>query len=83
MFIRSYELSLEMTEQTSEYAIGVMISMPFGFVSTVGVYQLRIVGEMKTIIRLYVMKGIVNGILDLLFVGVMHMGVAGAGGGIA
>ena len=52
LFISSYGLSPEMTELTREYAIGVMISMPFGLISTVGVYQLQIVGEMKTIMRL-------------------------------
>lgn len=83
LFISSYGLSPEMTELTREYAIGVMISMPFGLISTVGVYQLQIVGEMKTIMRLSILEGIVNVILDLLFVGVLHMGVAGAGFGTA
>ena len=81
--IQSYHLSSELSRLTWQYAIGIMISMPFGLISTVGVYQLQIVGEMKALMRLSVMEGCVNLLLDLFFVGVLKMGVAGAGIGTA
>ena len=81
--ISSYHLSQELNRLTWQYAIGIMISMPFGLVSTVGVYQLQIVGKMKALMWLSVLEGCVNLILDLFFVGVMKMGVAGAGFGTA
>ncbi len=65
------------------YAIGIMLSMPFGLISTVGVYQLQIAGKMKLLMKLAAMEGIANLLFDLLFVGTMDMGVAGAGYGTA
>ena len=82
-FIRSYNLSDEMSTMTWQYAIGIMIAQPFGIISTVGVYQLQIVGKMKVLARLSVMEGIVNLVLDLLFVGLLKLGVGGAGYGTA
>ena len=81
--IRSYHLSSELSWLTWQYAIGIMISMPFGLISTVGVYQLQIVGKMKALMRLAVLEGCVNLLLDLFFVGVLKIGVAGAGIGTA
>ncbi len=81
--IHSYGLSKEMTELTWQYATGVMISMPFGLISTVGVCQLQIVGKMKALMWLAVIEGVTNLVLDLIFVGAMHMGVAGGGYGTA
>ncbi len=83
LIITSYNLSPEMNQTTWLYAIGIMISTPFGLVSTVGVYQLQIVGKMKVLMWLSAMEGIINLALDLLFVGVLHMGVIGAGFGTA
>jgi hypothetical protein len=60
-----------------------MISLPFGLISTVGVYQLQIAGKMKLLMKLAAMEGIANLLFDLLFVGAMDMGVAGAGYGTA
>lgn len=81
--IRSYHLSPELYRLTWQYAVGVMISMPFGLISTVGVCQLQIVGKMKALMWLAVTEGCVNLLLDLFFVGVLKMGVAGAGFGTA
>ena len=83
LIITSYNLSPEMNQTTWLYAIGIMISTPFGLVSTVGVYQLQIVGKMKVLMWLSAMEGIINLVLDLFFVGVLHMGVIGAGFGTA
>ena len=81
--IQSCQLSPELNRLTWQYAIGIMISMPFGLISTVGVCQLQIVGKMKSLMWLAVMEGGVNLLLDLFFVGVLKMGVAGAGFGTA
>lgn len=76
-------LSAETLSMIRQYSIGIMISMPFGLISTVGVYQLQIAGKMKLLVKLSAMEGIANLFFDLLFVGVMKMGVAGAGFGTA
>lgn len=83
LIISSYQLSPEMEAMTRQYAIGVMISSPFGLISTVGVHQLQIVGKMKALMWLAIMEGVANLILDVVFVSVFHMGVAGAGFGTA
>ncbi len=82
-FINSYNLSDELKTMTWQYAIGIMIAHPFGVISTVGVYQLQIVGKMKALAKLAVMEGAVNLVLDLLFVGLLKTGVSGAGYGTA
>ena len=79
--INSYDVSPEMKDLTWQYAIGVMIASPFGLVSFVGVYQLQIVGKVKELMYLSIIEGVVNFILDVLFVGVMDIGVGGAGYG--
>ena len=79
--INSYDVSPEMKGLTWQYAIGVMIASPFGLVSFVGVYQLQIVGKVKELMYLSIIEGVVNFILDVLFVGVMDIGVGGAGYG--
>lgn len=83
LMIASYHLDPEMSRMTWQYAIGVMIATPFGLISTVGVYQMQIMGKMKYLLYLSVMEGLVNTGLDLLFVGPLDMGVAGAGYGSA
>ena len=81
--INSYGVSDNMVKLTWQYAIGIMISMPFGMISTIGVCQLQIVGKMKALMVFSIVEGGVNLILDLLFVGAMNMGIAGAGYGTA
>ena len=81
--IDSYHLKGELLDMTWAYSIGIMLTTPFGLVSTVGVYQLQIIGKMKILAALAVTEGIVNLVFDLLFVGVFKMGVAGAGYGTA
>lgn len=81
--IQSYHLSPAMHSLTWQYATGVMISMPFGLISTTGAFQLTIVGKMKTIMVLSGVEGIANLMLDLFFVKTLGLGVAGAGYGTA
>lgn len=83
--INSYrgDVSSQTVAMMKQYGIGIMISIPFGLVSTVGVYQLQIAGKMKVLMKLAAMEGIVNLLMDLLFVGALNMGVAGAGYGTA
>ena len=83
MYFGMGDLSSETLSMMRQYAYGVMIAMPFGLISTVGVYQLQIAGKMKLLMWLAAVEGITNLLLDLLFVGAMHMGIAGAGYGTA
>ena len=76
-------LSPETVSMMRQYSYGIMFSLPFGLISTVGVYQLQIAGKMKALVKLAAMEGIANLLLDLLFAGAMDMGVAGAGFGTA
>ncbi|WP_026511522.1 MATE family efflux transporter [Butyrivibrio sp. LC3010] len=81
--IASYHLTDDMYELTRAYATGIMISTPFGLISTIAVYQMQIMGKMKALMKLALMEGILNLILDIFFTGVLHLGVAGTGYGTA
>ena len=83
ILIRSYQLSKEMNALTWQYAIGTMVAMPIGLISTMGSYQLQVIGKMKVLMWLTVIEGVVNLALDLLFIGPLKMGIAGAGFGTA
>ncbi len=83
LLIAAYRLSPDMQALVWQYSIGIMLSMPFGLVSTICVYELQILGHTKILTVLAAAEGIVNLALDLLFVGVMKLGVAGAGYGTA
>ena len=81
--IASYNLSESMMSLVTAYSIGIMLSNPFGLISTIGVYELQIMGRMKVLMRLALFEGIINLVLDILFTGVFHLGVAGTGYGTA
>ena len=81
--IASYQLSEGMRSLVTAYSIGIMISNPFGMISTIGVYELQIMGRMKVLMKLALFEGVINLLLDILFTGVLQMGVAGAGFGSA
>ena len=81
--VHSLDLDPDVESMAWDYAIGLMIAAPFGLISSVAVYQLESTGKMKVLVWLSVMEGIVNLLLDLLFVGVLDMGVGGAGLGTA
>jgi Na+-driven multidrug efflux pump len=83
ILIKSYHLSGEMNKLTWQYAIGMMVAMPIGLISSMGTYQLQVVGRMKVLMWLTVIEGVVNLALDLLFIVPLKMGVAGAGFGTA
>ncbi|MBO7349718.1 MAG: polysaccharide biosynthesis C-terminal domain-containing protein [Spirochaetales bacterium] len=83
ILIRSYHLSEEMHKLTWQYAVGMMVAMPIGIISTVGSYQLQVIGKMKVLMWLTVIEGVTNLALDLLFIVPLKMGIAGAGFGTA
>ncbi len=83
VIIATYNLDPEIHAMTWQYAIGIMLATPLGLVSTVGVYQLQILGKMKVLMKLTLTEGIANLVLDLLFVAVFHMGPMGASMGTA
>jgi len=83
MMIRFYHLSHDMNTLVWNYTAGILIASPFGLVSTICVFELQILGKTKVLTALAIGEGLINLVLDLLFVGVFHLGVAGAGYGTA
>lgn len=81
--IYSYDLSEAMLPLVTSYAVGIMISTPFGLVAAIGTYELQIMGRMKVLMWLSVFEGGINLVLDILFAGPLGMGVAGTGYGTA
>lgn len=83
LIISTYGLPENMRRMVWQYAIGMILSGPFGFISTVGVYQLQVIGKMKLLARLAVMEGGLNLVLDVVFTKYLGMGTAGVGFGTA
>ena len=83
VIISSYHLDANMHQMTMQYATGIMIAMPFSLISSVGLYQLQMIGRMKILFIFALIEGGINIALDLLFVGVLKVGVGGAGYGSA
>ena len=83
LMIRSYHLSPEMNTLVWNYTAGTLIASPCGLISTICVFELQILGKTKVLTSLAIAEGLINLVLDLLFVGVFHWGVAGAGYGTA
>lgn len=83
LIVSSYNLEPNMHAMTMQYATGIMIAMPFSLISSVGVCQLQIIGKMKVLVIFAVIEGAINLALDILFVGVLKVGVGGAGYGTA
>ena len=81
LIISSYHLPPEIHALTWQYAIGIMLCQPFSLISTVGTYQLQVSGKMKVLMMLTIAESLSNLAFDLLFVAVLHMGVAGTGYG--
>ena len=77
--IHSYKLTSTLHTMARDYAAMLLISMPFTLLSTVGACQLQELGEMKVLMIFAMIEGIVNLVLDIVFVGVFRMGVDGAG----
>lgn len=77
--LKSYNLDPALYAMTKNYAIGIMISMPFSFMASVGVCQLQMAGKMTILMIFSAIEGALHLILDILFVGKLGMGVAGAG----
>lgn len=83
LIIASYNLEPTLHDMTMQYSVGIMIAMPFSLISSVGLCQLQIVGKMKILVIFAMIEGIINVVLDILFVGVLKVGVGGAGYGTA
>ena len=83
LIIKSYGLSGDMYTMIWQYAIGIMIGAPLSLVSNVGSYELQVLGKMKPVMYISLSEGIANIAFDLLFAGVLDMGVAGIGYGTA
>ena len=83
IIMSSYNLDPEIRSMTWQYAAGMMIALPIGLISSVGSYQLTILGKMRVLMILSLGESIVNLIMDLFFVEVMHLGLAGIGFGTA
>jgi len=81
--INTYDLSPEMISMMKSYAIGMMIATPFGMISTIGTYQLQVMGKMRVLMALAIIEGLTNLGLNVFFVGVLDLGVAGTGFGTA
>ena len=81
--IKSYSLSPEVESMTWDYAKGIMIALPVGVITSVLTYQLQIIGKMKVIMVFSVLEGILNLLLDIFFVQVMGLGLAGISFGTA
>ncbi len=81
IMIKAYGLSGDVLSYTTSYAIGIMCATPFSVINTVGVYQLQAIGKMKVLMGMAILEGVSNLVLDLVFVGLFDMGVAGTGYG--
>ncbi len=83
ILLKAYRLPGTISAMAWQYAIGIMIATPLGQISSIGANMLQISGKMKILAKLTVLEGMVNLVLDILFVGPLNMGVAGAGYGTA
>ena len=83
IIMSSYDLNPEIKSMVWQYAAGMMIALPIGLISSVGSYQLTILGKMRVLMVLSLGESIINLVMDLFFVEVMHLGVAGIGYGTA
>ena len=83
VIMNSYDMTPEIKAMAWQYAIGQMIAMPISVISSVGSYQLTILGKMRVLMVFSLGEGLINLMMDLFFAGGLHMGVAGIGFGTA
>jgi putative MATE family efflux protein len=69
----------EILEPAALYLRIIFVAMPFTYLYNAVSAAMRSVGDSKTPIRFLAIASILNGCLDVVFVGGFHMGVAGAG----
>lgn len=79
LIIHSYNLRISFFDMAKIYALVMLVSMPFQLLSSIGACQLQEIGAMKVLMHVSIIEGVVNLLLDLLFVGAFKMGVFGAG----
>lgn len=75
----SVSLTPAIHDMAITYMCLLMITAPFGLVSSCGVNILSAYGKVSNITWLTIGEGILNLLLDLLFTGMLGMGVAGVG----
>ena len=75
----SVSLTPAIHDMAITYMCMLMITAPFGLVSACGVNILSAYGKMSNITWLTIGEGTLNLLLDLLFTGLLGMGVAGVG----
>lgn len=75
----SVSLTPAIYDMSITYMCLLMITAPFGVVNSCGVNILSAYGKMSNITLLTIGEGTLNLLLDLLFTGVLGMGVAGVG----
>ena len=75
----SVSLTPAIHDMAITYMCLLMITAPFGLVSACGVNVLSAYGKVSMITWLTIGEGILNLLLDLLFTGMLGMGVAGVG----
>ena len=83
IILKLYNMEPELYNLALRYGIGIMILNPFSIISTVGVYQLQILGKAKVVMYLSIMESFLNVFFDLLFVGYFHLGITGVAMGTA
>ena len=75
----SVSLTPDIHDMAITYMCMLMITAPFGLISSCGVNILCAYGKMANITWLTIGEGTLNLLLDLLFTGMLGMGVAGVG----
>ena len=79
LMISRYALDEVTRDMAWQYTQQMMVALVVGVISTIGSAYLNALGKAKLMFGLAVMEGVVNLILDVLFVGYTSLGVAGAG----
>lgn len=69
----------ELLDSSTKYLKIIFFGMPFTYYYNAIAACVRSVGDAKTPVKFLALASVLNGCLDLLFVGKFHMGVTGAG----
>lgn len=78
MLLKLFGVPEEILDIAALYLRIIFIGMPFTYLYNAVSAAMRSVGDSKTPIKFLALASVLNGCLDLVFVGVFHMGVMGA-----
>ena len=81
IMIKAYGAGNALQSAATSYSIGILVALVVGCFSVLGTSYLISIGKMKVLLQLAIIEGVVNLVFDLLFMGPLKMGVAGAGYG--